>query len=98
MKKHTLSARARPIALATFAGSDGSVYEMPIVRCAVAKFGGKELYNVPAALSTSTDGIDATEKMAGFYGNAFLKRFNTIIDFEEGFIYLKLNENLYTPF
>lgn len=79
-------------------GSDGSVYEIPVVNCPSITFAGKYLYNVPVALSGSTEGIDATEKMAGFFGNKFLKRFNAVIDFKNQTIYFKLNQNLYSGF
>lgn len=88
----------KTIGKATARGSDGSVYEMPVVLCPTVKFAKKYLYNLPITLSGSTEGIDATEKMAGFFGNQFLKRFNTVIDFKNGFIYFKLNKNLYSEF
>ncbi|SMO66506.1 Aspartyl protease [Chryseobacterium rhizoplanae] len=88
----------KTIGKATARGSDGSVYEMPVVLCPNVKFAQKYLYNLPITLSVSTKGIDATEKMAGFFGNQFLKRFNTVIDFKNGFIYFKLNKNLYSEF
>ncbi|MFL9843950.1 aspartyl protease family protein [Flavobacterium rhizosphaerae] len=94
-KKHKLSEKMRNIGSATAQGSDGSVYEMQVMLCPIINFSGKYLYNIPAMLSESTEGIDSTEKMAGFFGNNLLKRFNTIIDFNRGFIYFKLNKNLY---
>ncbi|MDW9378914.1 retropepsin-like aspartic protease [Chryseobacterium sp. JV558] len=86
----------KTIGKATARGSDGCVYEMPVVLCPAVQFAQKYLYNLPITLSGSTEGIDATEKMAGFFGNQFLKRFNTVIDFKNGFIYFKLNKNLYS--
>lgn len=97
-KNNALSKTMKTIGKATARGSDGSVYEMPVVLCPAVKFAHKYLYNLPITLSGSTEGIDATEKMAGFFGNQFLKRFNTIIDFKNGFIYFKLNKNLYSGF
>jgi len=88
----------KTIGKATARGSDGSVYEMPVVLSPAVKFAQKYLYNLPITLSGSTEGIDSTEKMAGFFGNQFLKRFNTVIDFKNGFIYFKLNKNLYSEF
>ncbi|TZF98862.1 hypothetical protein FW781_02750 (plasmid) [Chryseobacterium panacisoli] len=93
-----LAKMMKTIGKATARGSDGSVYEMPVVLCPAAKFAQKYLYNLPITLSRSTEGIDATEKMAGFFGNQFLKRFDTVIDFKNGFIYFKLNKNLYSGF
>lgn len=97
-RKNSLANTMKTIGKATAQGSDGSVYEMPVVLCPSITFAHKFLYNVPITLSTSTEGIDASEKMAGFFGNAFLKRFNTIIDFKNQFIYFKLNKNLYSEF
>ncbi|MFZ4928850.1 retropepsin-like aspartic protease [Chryseobacterium sp. Mn2064] len=97
-KKNELAKFMKKIGKATAQGSDGSVYEMPVVVCPSIQFAQKYLYNVPVTLSSSTEGIDATEKMAGFFGNQFLKRFNTIIDFKNQFIYFKLNKNLYSEF
>lgn len=97
-RKNSLVNVMKTIGTATAQGSDGSVYEMPVVLCPSITFAHKFLYNVPITLSNSTEGIDASEKMAGFFGNGFLKRFNTIIDFKNQFIYFKLNKNLYSEF
>ncbi|MGU3375558.1 retropepsin-like aspartic protease [Chryseobacterium sp. M5A1_1a] len=97
-KKNALANTMKNVGKATAQGSDGSVYEMPVVFCPSIQFAQKYLYNVPITLSGSTEGIDASEKMAGFFGNGFLKRFNTIIDFKNQYIYFKLNKNLYSEF
>ncbi|RKE81889.1 retropepsin-like aspartic protease [Chryseobacterium sp. AG363] len=96
--KNVLVTAMKTIGKATAQGSDGSVYEMPVVLCPAVQFAQKYLYNLPVTLSGSTEGIDSTEKMVGFFGNQFLKRFNTVIDFKNGFIYFKLNKNLYSEF
>lgn len=97
-RKHALAGSMKKIGKATAQGSDGSVYEMPVVLCPSLKFAQKFLYNIPVTLSGSKEGIDSTEKMAGFFGNKFLKRFNTIIDFKRQLIYFKLNKYLYESF
>lgn len=97
-KKNDLANVMKKMGKATAQGSDGSVYEMPVVLCPSIKFAQKYLYNVPITISGSTEGMDSTEKMAGFFGNKFLKRFNTIIDFKNKYIYFKLNKNLYSEF
>ncbi|RYD97087.1 MAG: hypothetical protein EOP54_11945 [Sphingobacteriales bacterium] len=94
--KNRLSAFMERTGTSTSQGSDGSAYEQPVVRCPEIKFSNKHLYNFHITLSRSKEGIDATDKMAGFFGNNLLKRFNTIIDFEQEVIYFKLNENLYS--
>lgn len=97
-KKHKLNQKMEKIGAVTLQGSDGSVYEMPLVLCESVSLGGKSLYNVPVGISSATEGIDASEKMAGFFGNSFLKRFNTVIDFKSEKIYFRLNNNLYSEF
>ncbi|SHK39860.1 Aspartyl protease [Chryseobacterium polytrichastri] len=96
--KNSLATKMKTIGKATSQGSDGSVYDMPVVLCPSINFAKKYLYNIPITLSSSKEGIDSTNKMAGFFGNKFLKRFNTIIDFKNQFIYFKLNKNLYSVF
>ncbi|MDR6923566.1 retropepsin-like aspartic protease [Chryseobacterium sp. 2987] len=97
-RKNALANIMKTIGKATAQGSDGSVYEMPVVLCPSLKFAQKFLYNIPVTLSSSKEGIDATEKMAGFFGNKFLKKFNTIIDFKRQLIYFKINKHLYESF
>ena len=94
-KKQNLEGKMRNIGSATSIGSDGSEAVAPVVLCPVIDFSGKHLYNIPILLSQSTEGIDSTEKMAGFFGNNFLKRFNVIYDFKNKLVYFKLNKNLY---
>lgn len=97
-KKKDLTTKMKRIGTATSQGSDGSTYESPVVSAPEIKIGEKSIYNVPIDLSQSTEGIDATEEMAGFFGNSILKRFNVVLDLGKGFIYLKMNKHLYTPF
>lgn len=96
--KNGLKQKTKQIAASVFQGSDGSTYEMPIVEAPELQIGKKEFYSIPMNLSAAKEGIDATEDMAGFFGNNFLKRFNIILDLKNGSIYLKPNENLYLPF
>jgi hypothetical protein len=97
-QKHALSQNTKQVAISTFQGSDGSSYEMSIVEAPELNIGKKSFYSIPMNLSNATQGIDATKGMAGFFGNNFLKRFNTVLDLKNGFIYLKPNNNLYSPF
>lgn len=96
--KNNLENKMTKIGSASAQGSDGKILESPVVLCPELIFANKILYNVPMILSTAKEGIDATDKMVGIFGNAFLKKFNTIIDFKNGYIYYKLNKNLYTKF
>lgn len=79
-------------------GSDGSKYESPIVLIPEVNFGAKHFYNLFTDVSVSTSGGDAADDKAGFFGNDFLKRFNTVIDFPAGYIYFKPNSLLYSKF
>jgi hypothetical protein len=96
-KKNNFIAKTKKIGAVHFQGSDGSKYKLP-VSCPEVLFAGKHLYNIPTALSNSTEGIDATDKLAGFFGNAFLKKFDIILDYKNHFIYFKINKNLYSDF
>lgn len=90
-KKRDLKNKLQIVGKAIAQGSDGSQYEMPIVKIEKLLFSEDTLINIPASLSQSTEGIDATKKMAGFFGNGVLKRFDTIIDFKNHIIYYKKN-------
>ncbi|MBF9221406.1 retropepsin-like aspartic protease [Hymenobacter ruricola] len=95
-RKHGLPARLPRIGTAVSQGSDGSTYESAVALAPEIRFGRKCFYRVPATLSQSTSGADATEDKAGFWGNGFLKRFNAVWDFDRNYLYLKPNKNLYT--
>ena len=97
-RNNNFANKMRRIGSDGFIGSDGLEYEMPIFLCPEIEFVKKYFYNIPTALSNATEGIDASDKLAGFYGNAFLKKFNIILNYNSNFIYLKLNKNLYTDF
>ncbi len=97
-KKNDFINKMTKIGSDQFQGSDGSIIELSIVLCPEVEFAEKHFYRVPTALSTSTEGIDASDKLAGFYGNAFLKKFNMIIDYNNKLIYFRINKNLYTEF
>lgn len=97
-KKNNFAGKMSKMGSATFQGSDGSVYESSIVSMPELKLGKKSFYSIPVSLSVSQNGIDASAEIAGFYGNNFLKRFNTVIDLKTGYIYFKPNDNLYTEF
>ena len=97
-KRYNLDKKMPNIGKAVSQGSDGSVYENPMVLLPELGFGKKSFYRIPILLSASESGIDATTEMAGFFGNCFLKRFDTVIDFKNGFIYFRPNAYLYTDF
>lgn len=81
-----------------YQGSDGSIYELNLVYLPEISLGSKQFYRIPAALSNATEGIDASEDLVGFFGNAFLKRFNIILDYQNHWIYFQPNQNLHSEF
>jgi predicted aspartyl protease len=95
-RRHGLPARLPRIGTAVSQGSDGSTYESPVALAPEIRFGRKCFYRVPATLSQSTSGVNATVDKAAFWGNGFLKRFNAVWDFDRNYLYLKPNKNLYT--
>jgi len=97
-KKNDFINKATKIGSSRFLGSNGVEYEMPIVLFPEVEFAKKHIYRIPAALSNVTEGIDATDKLAGFFGNAFLNKFNIILDYDNGNIYFRLNNNLYKEY
>ena len=56
------------------------------------------LPRIPGAFSTVTAGVQASDAMDGVLGNNFLQRFNQLYDFKNNFLYLEMNDRLYTPF
>lgn len=56
------------------------------------------LPRIPGAFSTVTVGVQASDAMDGVLGNNFLQRFNQLYDFKNNFLYLEVNDRLYTPF
>lgn len=98
VKEKDLANKLPRIGSASFQGSDGSVHELAIVLFPEIRLSDVHLYRVPGALSTAVEGIDATTELAGFYGNALLKKFNLILDYKNGVIYWKLNKNLYQDY
>ena len=56
------------------------------------------LPRIPGAFSTVTAGVQASDAMDGVLGNNFLQRFNQLYDFKNNYLYLEVNDRLYTPF
>ena len=56
------------------------------------------LPRIPGAFSTVTTGVQASDVMDGVLGNNFLQRFNQLYDFKNNYLYLEVNDRLYTPF
>ena len=56
------------------------------------------LPRIPGAFSTVTTGVQASDVMDGVLGNNFLQRFDQLYDFKNNYLYLEVNNRLYTPF
>lgn len=56
------------------------------------------LPRIPGAFSTVTIGVQASDVMDGVLGNNFLQRFDQLYDFKNNYLYLEVNNRLYTPF
>ena len=55
--------------------------------------GGVELVDMRATFSGNTQGVMANNEYAGIVGNAFFERFDAILDFKRGEIWLRPNRN-----
>ena len=56
------------------------------------------LPRIPGAFSTVTTGVQASDVMDGVLGNNFLQRFDQFYDFKNNYLYLEVNNRLYSPF
>lgn len=79
---------------ATATGSSGNALSLKIVQLPKLKIGDYELYRVPLGIyDKDPEGVDDLKILA----NNILKRFNSIIDFQNNRIYIKPNKLLYSP-
>jgi hypothetical protein len=79
----------------SFKNPRGVVFETKIVLCTGLALGSFELQNIPTTLLGSNSPMDFE---VNFLGNDVLKRFNTILDFKNDYIYLKPNMMIDMPF
>ncbi len=96
--RHDLAHALETIGRATSTGSDGSSYVSQVVELPELCLGRAAASRLPATLSSSTEGIDATRDMAGFFGNGLLERFNAVWDLDRGVLYLRPNSRYRAPF
>ncbi len=69
-------------------GSSGKPYTQTVLQLPEIRIGDYRLYQIPALVNDrDPEGTSDNELI----GNLLLKRFNTFIDFQKGFIYLKPN-------
>lgn len=88
----------KPFAISRIAGTVKDEGELQNVYFDWVKFGLLTLPRVPGAFSTVTTGIQASDAMDGVLGNNLLQRFNQLYDFRNGFLYLEVNNRLYSSF
>lgn len=98
VRKHGLLGTQKPFSISHISGSEEDVGVLENVIFDDVKLGDYRLPRIPGAFSTVKRGVQSIAEMDGVMGNNFLKRFNLVCDFKEGFIYLIPNDLLYTPF
>ena len=78
----------------TSVGSTGNKIVNDLVILPKLKIGDYEMYQLPISIKQKDpEGVSHNENI----GNNILKRFNTIIDFKNKFIYIKPNKLFYSP-
>jgi hypothetical protein len=97
-QKYHIAEKLKQVAKAASFGSDGVKTEASIVIIPEAMLGKKHFYRIPSLLSGAKGGLLANQQLAGIFGNAFLKRFDMILDIRHNKIFLKPNDYLYTPY
>lgn len=98
VRRHNLLGTQKPFAISRIMGTvkDGS--ELRNVFFDSVKLGALVLPRIPGAFSTVREGVQASDEMDGVLGNNFLQRFNQLYDFKNEYLYLEVNDRLYTPF
>ncbi len=75
-------------------GSTGNEIIGKMVMLPNLKIGDFEMYQIPLIIEQKeVENVEYSENI----GNKILKRFNTVIDFKNNYIYLKPNNLFYSP-
>ena len=99
VRRNGLLGTQKPFAISRIAGTVKEGGELQNVNFDWVTLGDAlTLPRIPGAFSTVTEGVQASEAMDGVLGNNFLQRFNQLYDFKNNFLYLEVNDRLYTPF
>ena len=77
------------IKMTSFRDPRGNKYESKVVQTPQLSINGFTLTNIPATLMGSKKDLDFK---VNTFGNGILKKFNTILDFKNDYIYLKPNK------
>lgn len=99
VRRNGLLGTQKPFAISRIAGTVKDGGELQNVYFDSVTLGGTlTLLRIPGAFSTVTTGVQASDVMDGVLGNNFLQRFNQLYDFKNNYLYLEVNDRLYTPF
>lgn len=99
VRRNGLLGTQKPFAISRIAGTVKDGGELQNVYFDSVTLGDAlTLPRIPGAFSTVTAGVQASDAMDGVLGNNFLQRFNQLYDFKNNFLYLEVNDWLYTPF
>ena len=93
-KENFFNNELKQIGTTTSVGSAGKEIISKIVMLPKMKIGDFEMYQIPLNIQQQEiENVEYNENI----GNKILKRFNTIIDFKNNYIYLKPNNLFYAP-
>lgn len=99
VRRNGLLGTQKPFAISRIAGTVKDGGELQNVYFDSVTLGDAlTLPRIPGAFSTVTTGVQASDAMDGVLGNNFLQRFNQLYDFKNNYLYLEVNDRLYTPF
>lgn len=98
VRRNGLLDTQKPFAISRIAGTVKDGGELQNVYFYSVSLDWLALPRIPGAFSTVTTGVQASEAMDGVLGNNFLQRFNQLYDFKNNYLYLEVNDRLYTPF
>ena len=99
VRRNGLLGTQKPFAISRIAGTVKDGGELQNVYFDSVTLGDAlTLPRIPGAFSTVTAGVQASDAMDGVLGNNFLQRFNQLYDFKNDYLYLEVNDRLYTPF
>lgn len=91
---HLLTNSMKKIGTSKSVGSTGIEIIGNVVLLPKIKLGNYEMYQIPLSMQEQeVKNVEHNENI----GNKILKRFNTIIDFKNNFIYIKPNKLFYSP-
>lgn len=92
--ENKLTGAMKKIGISKSIGSAGIEFDNDQVLLPKLKLGNYEMYQISMSIQKTTPKETGIRENIG---NSILKRFNTIIDFQNGFIYLKPNTLFYSP-